>query len=315
MVEIFVKVLEKRLGTSLTATINPEEMVKRLNRARDEVLREDGLGPVAPRMLDLMEKLLREDKATPARISQVIERQPSLVPEIISAANSALYPKDSRVSKLSEALVRVGLNEARNIIVTLLYRPLFEQTGPEFRSLLHGWWKQSLLTGLVCQGLAAKRAQEQLPTAFLLGLLHTIGKPCLLKAFNDDWPGGDLGPAHSQALTEFIDNNHRKAGESVLSGAGFQESFLRAVRSYGLSNPGGLAPESLLLNAAADVTAVIRSGEELKAADFHNLISVALLGLTSQDVEGVVQKTVPGWDLMGRVFPGPGAGSDQPEKK
>ena len=306
LVELFVRVLEKRLGAPLTTTVGPEEMSERLNRARAAILGADGPPPKPPRSLKLMEKLLREDKATLTGISRVLEQEPALIAEVTAAANPALFPEGPEVKTISEVLSRVGLDQAREILITLLYQDLFEQGDAELNTLMDSWWRQSLLTGVVCRELAAKGSQDQLPLAYCLGLIHNIGKPFLLQAFSRDWSGGMLGPDQRHTLTGFVDHNHRKAGESVLSVAGFQEPFLRAVRSYGLSNPGGLAPESLLLNAAADVTAVIISGEEIEGEDFRSVVSTALLGLGSHDVEEAAREAVLKWNALKEFFPCPG---------
>ena len=306
LVELFITILEKRLGAPLTATVEPEGMNELLTKALSAVLGEDGSSWGPPRPLMLVENLLQEDKATLTRVTKVLEQETSLGPLLVSAARSPLFGEDSKIENVSDALSRVGLEQAREILATILYQVLFSLADDEFRALMKQWWDQSLLTGTVCRGLAARGAKEQLPTAYCLGLLHNIGKPFFLQAFGRDWPGGDPGPENSRALVKFIDLNHRKAGERILAASGFREPLLKAVRSYGLSNPGGLAPESLLLNAAADVTGVIVSGEEIAAEKFRGVISAALLGLTSQDVEAAAKEAVSAWEMLKKLFPGPG---------
>jgi HD-like signal output (HDOD) protein len=252
----------------------------------------------------IIERLLRDLKASFAQISGVIELEPSLALKLISVANSPLFAGLMPVRTVGEALNRVGLNEAREILITFMYQNLFQAAAKAYHRILSRWWEHALLTALACQGLAGRVRLSQPNYAYLLGLLHDIGKPCLLKAFAAEWGERSLTAGRSEELLALIDRHHRQVAENVLSGSGFPAIFLRAVRSHGLPHKDALAPEVLLLNAANDIVQAIQAGKELKAETFQEMVSIALLGLSPQDLETVIEATVKRYESIIQVFGG-----------
>ena len=310
LIKVFRRVLERRLGGPLNATLSQQELEQRLERARTGLLRAGAPLPLAPEALGLIERLLREGKATINLLSGVVESRPDLASMMITVANSPLYGAPAPITKFAETLVRLGLAEARDVLAALIYWELFREREEQAGPLLDEWWEFSLLTGIAARNIAQRSAPDLKDLAFPLGLLHGLGKPCFLRAFLSDWPGGRLEPVQREALTEFIDRHHRAVGEGILTKAGFQERIIKAVKSYGLSSAGGLAPESLLLNAAVDVVSVIRSGQGTGAAGFEDLVSTALLGLVPQDMEEVARETIELWDRLKRYLPLAPAGEE-----
>lgn len=301
LVRALVELLQEK-AEGETSTVSPEAFERQLETALKSSLSDTPPGPVVPKTVGLIEKLLRDEKATVDQISQVIELEPSLALKIVKVANSSLYQGVNPARNVQESLIRVGLTEARDILITFMYQNLFRVVGKIYEPLIREWWEHALLTGVACQGLAHRAEVPNAHYAYLLGLLHDIGKPCLLRAFVEEWGVSPLKPYQFQALLDYIDRHHRRVGEKTVQGSGFPVIFISAIRHQGLAGPEALEPESLLINAANDIVEIIQSEPEIKTTSFQDVVSIALLGITPDDLERVVQLTTKRYNTISTFF-------------
>ena len=87
-----------------------------------------------------------------------------------------MYACSRRVKTLSEAIVMLGFNSIRSLVVTSAARNLYNtrksRTGLKERLL----WEHSIGCAFACRLLAAERMPGLAEEAFLAGLMHDIGK-------------------------------------------------------------------------------------------------------------------------------------------
>ncbi len=124
------------------------------------------------------------------QIVQVIEKDPALVAQIVSYANSAFFGQAGSVKSLKDAIFRVlGVDAVMNMALALSVGSTFKipQSGPVGAKSI---WKSSIYTASLMQRLSMLMPWGKRPnpgTAYLVGLLHDLGLLVLGHLFTDEY--------------------------------------------------------------------------------------------------------------------------------
>jgi len=124
------------------------------------------------------------------QITSVIEKDPVLVAQIISYANSAFFGQTGTVRSLKDAIFRVlGVDTVMNMALALSVGSTFNipQDGPIGAKSI---WRSSIYTAALMQRLSMLMQWGERPnpgTAYLVGLLHDIGLFVMGHLFNDEY--------------------------------------------------------------------------------------------------------------------------------
>ena len=134
------------------------------------------------------------------QIVEVIEKDPVLVAQIISYANSAFFGQSGSVKSLKDAIFRVlGVDAVMNMALALSVGSTFKipQLGPVGSKAI---WKSSIYTASLMQRLSMLMPWGERPnpgTAYLVGLLNDIGLFVLGHLFEEEY----------QELNDFLEKN------------------------------------------------------------------------------------------------------------
>lgn len=131
-------------------------------------------------------RLLDDPSTTTADLSRLIGRDQGLSSKVLSIANSPLYGLPRKVSTIDFAIMIIGFQDVKNIVVALSMIEAFKEkddkdlAGKDF-------WMHSLLTGN-----GAKRISDDLGfkisgEAFIAGLLHDLGIVVAYKYFKTEF--------------------------------------------------------------------------------------------------------------------------------
>lgn len=124
------------------------------------------------------------------KIVNVIEKDPVLVAQIVSYANSAYFGQAGTVKSLNDAIFRVlGVDTVMNMALALSVGSTFSipEDGPIGAQSI---WKSSIYTAALMQRLSMLMPWGERPnpgTAYLVGLLNDIGLFILAHLFNDEY--------------------------------------------------------------------------------------------------------------------------------
>ncbi|MEA3404979.1 MAG: HDOD domain-containing protein [Pseudomonadota bacterium] len=128
--------------------------------------------PHFPEALMQLEKLLAsEDDAHMNQIVPLIAKDPRLAAGLIGVVNTAKYSMGTKITDLTEALVRIGVQDVRLMAHAINYKSSFKSKPPF--SEKH-FLKHAMLSAFVAQALA-KALHVNSGEAFLCGLMHDIG--------------------------------------------------------------------------------------------------------------------------------------------
>ncbi len=120
-------------------------------------------------------------------IASIISQDPSLSAKILKVANSAFYGLKQRVASIQLALVILGLNKIKNLVIGISVfktfpirpgRPTFDR---------EKFWEHSVGCGQIAKILATLLGCEMDGEEFVAGLLHDVGKIVLDQFFHDEF--------------------------------------------------------------------------------------------------------------------------------
>ena len=109
-------------------------------------------------------------------LALVIAPDPALTASILKLANSVLFRTGRPTETLVGAVVRIGLCQCYNLILTAAMRSLFCKLPKGQQGHFECLWRHSLLTACVCRELNLHLSLGFRHEEFTCGLTHDIGR-------------------------------------------------------------------------------------------------------------------------------------------
>lgn len=138
------------------------------------------LSPTVTKVL----QIVNNPDASANDLIQVIKLDPVLTAKVLRLINSPFFGM-SNVTSIGRALVAVGFNTVKNLVLSSALAGILAQSGDQEAERL---WSHSLAVGVSarCLARALKLPREEHEAAFIAGLMHDLGKILLLKHFKSD---------------------------------------------------------------------------------------------------------------------------------
>ena len=149
------------------------------------------LPTIAMQVLDLAQKT----DVDIAEIARIISKDPALSTKILRTVNSSFYARSQNVSTISHALVILGLQSVKTLVLGFsLVTNLKNKKSNGFKHL--HYWKRSIYAATAARTIAGKINIVQQEEAFLAALLEDIGMLVL-----DQVLGERYGEVYSKITT------------------------------------------------------------------------------------------------------------------
>lgn len=182
--------------------------------------------PVLPVTAQKVLSLMSDPDISIEKLKRLVATDPALVTKILKVANSAFYGGNRSIQNLNQAILRLGLNAVRSIVVATSMKNVYVRFSLVEKLL----WEQ-LIGSALASGVIAKQARFVDPEdAFIGALLHDIGKVVL----NNEYPNifarvmervYNESVPFAVAEMEFFNCSQRQVGASVVKKWGFPESI------------------------------------------------------------------------------------------
>ncbi len=125
--------------------------------------------PTLPSVLDEVTKLVEDPNSSSEQIAKVISYDQVLSAKVLKMVNSPIYGFPGRISSIQHALVLLGFNVIRGVIISTSVFDAMAQS-------MVGLWEHSVGCAMACTEIA-KAAQLKDPEEYAVcGLLHDLGK-------------------------------------------------------------------------------------------------------------------------------------------
>jgi diguanylate cyclase (GGDEF)-like protein len=130
--------------------------------------------PSLPTIAMQVLELAQNNEVDIAEIARIISKDPALSSKILRTVNSSFYGRSQHVSTISHALVILGLQSVKTLVLGFsLVTNLSKNKSKGFKHL--SYWKRSIYAATAARVFASKLQVVQQEEAFLAALLKDIG--------------------------------------------------------------------------------------------------------------------------------------------
>jgi len=201
-------------------------------------------------------ELVENPRSTAQDLHKIISNDPALVARILKVVNSAFYGLPGQIGSINRAIVLLGLNAVKNIVIAASLAKLFRggRVSPNFSA--KDLWTHSVAVGTLSKMLVGRLNAALPDEAFLAGLIHDIGILVELQAFRE--PLIEIAERSVKEETRYIDLetqiigvDHQALGAGLTTRWKFPRSFQYVTGHH--HHPMSLAPECRFLTAIVHV--------------------------------------------------------------
>lgn len=138
--------------------------------------------PSIPEVALKAKKLIEETDVAIDELGKLINVDPTLSAKLIKSANGVLYHGQPTVETSARAILRLGLNTTKNLIMAFVLRNVFEEKirDPQLIKRAKRLWIHSVEVASVSMALAQVTPRMNAEEAMLAGLVHDIGELVIL---------------------------------------------------------------------------------------------------------------------------------------
>ena len=143
--------------------------------------------PTPPIVFHQIQKVINQPNASAANIASILAEDPAMSVKVLKLTNSAFYGLSREIESVKEAVVIVGMEAVKNLVLSASVLDMFKGDHID-QDYQDKFWRHSLATGF-CSRLLARKVRSRgivdADAAFSAGLLHDVGKiviACFLPA-------------------------------------------------------------------------------------------------------------------------------------
>jgi len=137
--------------------------------------------PTPPIVFHQIQKVINDPRVSAGQIARILQEDPAMSVKVLKLTNSAFYGLSREIESVKQAVVIVGLEAIKNLVLSASVLDMFKGKDID-QDFQDKFWRHSLAVGFCARLLARKaRARGMIDpdSAFSGGLLHDIGKVIL----------------------------------------------------------------------------------------------------------------------------------------
>jgi len=158
---------------------------------KEEIIKKviDGISglPTLPTVLDKTAQMLDDPDISASDVGRVIVKDQAIASKVLRLVNSAFYGCQRQVSTISQAVVFLGFNVVKNIILSVSVFESFSQNSQAEEFDKHRFWEHSIACGATTRVISRHLGVKDPEEAFVGGLLHDIGKLVLDQFLTEEY--------------------------------------------------------------------------------------------------------------------------------
>jgi len=145
--------------------------------------------PTPPIVFHQIQKVINDPNVSAEQIASILSEDPAMSVKVLKLTNSAFYGLSREVESVKQAIVIVGMEAIKNLVLSASVLDMFKgkKMDQEFQEK---YWRHSLATAFCGRILARKLKARGIidpDLAFSAGLLHDIGKIILCCFLQDEY--------------------------------------------------------------------------------------------------------------------------------
>lgn len=225
-----------------------ENLLQEKRQKTDLVLKNVYNLPAISGAMQEVSRLLDDPSTNTDSLSKTIGKDQGLATKILSIANSPLYGLTRKVTTIEFAILIIGFQDIKNIVIALSMVESFKgKTDKNFSQ--KEFWLHSMITANAARKMALDLGYRIGGEAFIAGLLHDLSIPVIHKYFHSSFV----------EIIENVRNNDVPFAEAEKASLGYTHSEIGAllVEKWNLAetlidnisdhhNPGGAQKENII---------------------------------------------------------------------
>jgi len=151
--------------------------------------------PTIPGVLKRLSVIIENPQVSLNEITQFVSNDPALTTKILKMVNSAIYGFPGRISSVSHAIMLLGLNVVKGLLLGV---SVFEV----MQKAMSGLREHSLACAVASRIIAQRKGLKEPEEVSVAGLLHDIGKVILILEFPKEYQEA-ISAADTKRITIF----------------------------------------------------------------------------------------------------------------
>ena len=162
-----------------------EEFRKHVSPGKDwrEIVAWVGDLPPLPQVATRALALIEDPDTNTQQLSKLLGSDTALAARVLKIANSAMFARQREITTISQAVMIIGMKTLKGIIIAASLHQFHRKFGP-IEQLI---WRNSACCAIGARYLCQILRRPYFEEAFLIGLLHDLGKLILMRQIPDEY--------------------------------------------------------------------------------------------------------------------------------
>lgn len=204
-----------------------------MNKELELAIQTAGDLPTIPVVATRVMQLIESECATAEELAKIVASDPAVAARVLKISNSSFYGCQRQVQTLSSAIVLLGFNTLKSIVIAASVKQVYKPFGLTEKML----WEHSFGAGLAARIIASRTRLANEEEAFLAGMFHDIGKiimntldrdkfqVVMQRCYNDGLPFEDA----EKSIYPF---SHAEVGAYVIRKWNFPETLTHVIMKH-----------------------------------------------------------------------------------
>jgi putative nucleotidyltransferase with HDIG domain len=246
--------------------------------------------PTVPDTLKKLSRIMEKQNVSLTEVASFVQSDPALTFRILKMVNSAVYGFPGRIASVSHAIMLLGLNVVKGLLLGISVFELMQKA-------MTGLYEHSMGCAAAARIIAQKKGLREPEEAYVAGLLHDIGKVVMALEFTKAYEGA-LAFAETenisitQAEKKFFADNHPVLGGVLSEKWRFPKKLTEAILYHHQPRSAVLFPLETAIVHLADILTKARglgfSGDQI--VPIVDDAAFDRLELSEQDISDVFQE-------------------------
>jgi putative nucleotidyltransferase with HDIG domain len=246
--------------------------------------------PTVPGSFKSISSFLEKPSVSLEKIGHLISQDPALTTKILKMVNSAAYGFPGRISSVSHAVMLLGLNVVKGLLLGVSVFEIMEK-------MMSGLWAHSVGCAIAAREIAGKLKIKDPEEISVAALLHDIGKVIMILEYQKEYEETIKEAAAEECLIydaekAFFTETHTAVGMWLAEKWNFPRNLVEVISYHHTPQLSRLAVKETAIVHLAD-TLVRARGIGFAGDNFVPPLNNAAfdsLGLTNDDIRDVLVK-------------------------
>jgi len=205
--------------------------------------------PALPQITAQVIKLTEDPNSNVRDLGDLIGKDQSLTAKVLRLANSAYYGFPRRISTVSQAIVILGFNTIRSLVMAASVHNVLSREVAGYSLGQGELWKHSLGVAMGARMLSKRTRMESPEEAFVGGLVHDIGKVVLSHYVQSEFVAivklVQEGTPFMLAEEQVLGFDHAAVGARVAAKWNLPPNLVKAIAGHHNLGQGHAGPDNL----------------------------------------------------------------------